>query len=78
MRGKGKVLQKCCETNHVVWFESCWTVNKKIEQIMNVVEMRILKWISRVPKKDMMRNKYIRDSIGVTSIVDKMRENILS
>ena len=33
--------------------------------------------LSRVTNEDKIRNEYIRGSIGVASIVDKMRENRL-
>ena len=39
--------------------------------------MRMLRWMSGVTREDKIRNEYIRGSIGVASIVDKMRENIL-
>eukprot|EP00102_Acyrthosiphon_pisum_P026090 XP_016663300.1 PREDICTED: uncharacterized protein LOC107884852 [Acyrthosiphon pisum] len=44
---------------------------------MSVVEMKMLRWMSGVTREDRIRNEYIRDSIGVASIVDKMRENRL-
>jgi hypothetical protein len=37
--------------------------------------MRLLKWMSRVTREDRIRNSYVRGSIGVASIMDKMREN---
>jgi hypothetical protein len=42
---------------------------------MSVVEMRMLRWMSGVTRKDRIRNKYVRCSIGLASIVDKMRKN---
>jgi len=53
-------------------------VNKKIKQKMSVAEMRILRWMSGVPRENWIRNDYIRGSIGVVSIMDKMRENKLT
>jgi hypothetical protein len=44
---------------------------------MSVAVMRMLRWISGVSREDRIRNKYVRRSIGVESIVDKMRENRL-
>jgi hypothetical protein len=41
---------------------------------MSVLEMRMLRWMSGVTRKDRIRNKYVRSSIGVVSIVNKMRE----
>jgi hypothetical protein len=39
--------------------------------------MRMLKWMSEVTREDRIRNEYVRGSIGVASIVDKIRENRL-
>lgn len=44
---------------------------------MSVAEMRILRWMSGMTKEDKLRNECTRGSIGVTPIVDKMRENRL-
>jgi len=46
---------------------------------MSIAETRVLRYRSRVTRKDQIRNEYtrIRDSIGVASIVDKMREKRL-
>jgi hypothetical protein len=52
-------------------------VDRKIEQSMGVAEMRMFRWTSGVTIKNKIRNKYVRGSIGVTSIMDKMRENRL-
>jgi len=40
-----------------------------------VAEMRMLRWMSGVTRADRIRNKYVRNSIGVALIVDIMREN---
>ena len=55
----------------------CWAADRKIEQSMSVTEMRMLRWMSGVTSEDRIKNKYVRGSIGVASIVDKMRENRL-
>jgi hypothetical protein len=44
---------------------------------MSNSEMRMLRWISGVTREERIKNEYVRDSVGVASIVDKMRENIL-
>jgi hypothetical protein len=44
---------------------------------MSVAEMRMLKWMSEVTREDRIRNEYVRSSIGVASVVNKMRENRL-
>jgi len=55
----------------------CWAMNKKIEQRMSVVEMRMLRWMSVVTREDRIKNEYIRGGIGLASIMNKMRENDL-
>jgi hypothetical protein len=37
-----------------------WAVDRRIEQSMRVVEMRILRWMSGVTKCDRIRNKYVK------------------
>jgi hypothetical protein len=56
----------------------CWVVNRKTEQRMSVEKMRMLRWMSGVTRDGKMRNEYIRGSIGVASIVDRMRKNRLT
>lgn len=38
---------------------------------MSSAEMIVLGWMSAVTRGDIVRNEYVRDSTGVTSIVDK-------
>ncbi|KAG5589625.1 hypothetical protein H5410_040139 [Solanum commersonii] len=40
-------------------------------------EMRMLRWMCRHTKSEKIRNEYIRDKVGVASVVDKMREGRL-
>jgi len=44
---------------------------------MSIVEMIMLRWMSWVTREDRIRNEYVRGSVRVMSIVDKMRENRL-
>jgi len=48
--------------------------DKKIEPRMSVADMGTLRWMNGVTKEDRIRNEYIRASIGVASIMDKMRD----
>jgi len=38
---------------------------------------QMLRWMSEVIGEDRIRNEYIRESVGIASIMDKMRENKL-
>lgn len=51
-----------------------WSIDRKIEQRINVAEMRVLRWISGVTIKDKIKNWYIT---GVASKVEKMRKTRL-
>ncbi|XP_050512290.1 uncharacterized protein LOC114325734 isoform X1 [Diabrotica virgifera virgifera] len=55
----------------------CWAVKKKEEQRMHVAEMRTLRWMSGVTKKDKIRNEYITESLGLAPIDAKMRDHRL-
>lgn len=44
---------------------------------MKVAEMRMLIWVSSVTRLDTIRNTFIRGSLGVGNIVEKIRENRL-
>jgi hypothetical protein len=55
----------------------CWVVDKRKEQSRNGAEIRMLRWMSGVTREDRIWNEYLRGSIGMVSIVEKMRENRL-
>jgi len=48
-------------------------IDRRRERSISVAEMRILKWISGMTRKYKMRNEYLKQSNGVTSIVDKRK-----
>ena len=52
----------------------CWAANKQVHK-MSVAEMRMLRWMSDKTRKDKIRNEFIRWSLGVVPIGDKMRES---
>jgi len=47
-------------------------VDKKIKQIMSVVKIRMLRWMTGVTRDDRKKNEYVRESIGVASILDDL------
>ncbi|KAL4132087.1 hypothetical protein QTP88_009302 [Uroleucon formosanum] len=44
---------------------------------MSVMEMRMVRWMSGVTREDRIKDEYVKGSIGIASIVDKMSENRL-
>jgi len=44
---------------------------------MSIPKMRMLRWISEVTIEGRIRHEYVKGSIGVASIVLKMRKNRL-
>lgn len=48
----------------MVYESEFWAVNKKIEQRINVAEVKILREINGVTRDDKIRNMYIICSIG--------------
>lgn len=55
----------------------CWATNKQQVHKMSVAEMRMLRWMSGNTRKNKIRNEFIRGSLGVAPIGDKMRESRL-
>jgi len=51
-----------------------WPIKRSHVQRMRVAEMRMIWWICGHMRLDRIRNKVIRDNVGVTSIDDKIRE----
>ena len=53
----------------------CWAVKSQQENKLNIAEMRMLLWINGHTKQDRIRNKCIREKVGVASIVEKTVES---
>ena len=53
-----------------------WVVKKQHIHKMNVIEMRIPRWISENTQKYIIWNEEIRLKIGVAPINEKMRESL--
>ncbi|KAF3650119.1 putative pre-mRNA-processing factor 6-like [Capsicum annuum] len=52
----------------------CWPVKNSHTQRMKVAEMRMLRWMCGLTRRDRARNETIREKVGVTSVECKMRE----
>ena len=55
----------------------CWEVKKQHVSIMNVAEIRMLRWMCGKTRRDKIRNERICKMIKVAQIEEKMRENRL-
>ena len=51
-----------------------WAVGKKEEELVMKTEMRMLRWIAEVSRREMLRNEEIRERCGDVDIAEKMRE----
>lgn len=52
-------------------------VKKQHTQRMSVAEMRLLRRMSSVARKNQLKNEFIRNRLGVIPISDKLRKNRL-
>ena len=52
----------------------CWTVRKKEEDLMRRTEIRMLRWIVRVSRKDKVGNEKIKRRCEVEDILEKVKE----
>lgn len=55
----------------------CWSVKNSRVQRMQMAEMGILRWMYVHTRSDKIGNEDIRNKVGVTSMMDKLREGRL-
>ena len=53
----------------------CWPALSRHTQKLNVMEMKMLRWVCGVTQSDRIRNTFIRGSLGVRDVVDKLQES---
>ncbi|KAL5131500.1 LINE-1 retrotransposable element ORF2 protein [Glycine soja] len=61
----------------ILYGTECWAVKSQHENKVGVAEMRMLRWMCGKTRQDKIRNKAIRERVGVAPIVEKMVENRL-
>ena len=54
-----------------------WSVTNNQEQRLEVNEMRMLRWMCGVTKKDKIRNEHVRGSVKVAPVKTKMTKKRL-
>ena len=73
---KGKVYKTAVRPAMLYGMETL-PVKKANETRMNVTEMRMLRWMCGVTKKDRIMNEYVRGSAKVTELSKKIQETRL-
>ena len=66
-------MYKCVIRPVLLYGAECWAVGKE-EELASRTEMRKLRWILGVSRREKKRNEEIRKKHGVANIVRKMRE----
>ena len=61
----------------VLYGLECWAV-KKTERRLRIAEMRMLRWMCGVTRMDKVRNEYIRGSLKVAPVTEKLKGNCLA
>ena len=75
-RVKGKVYSSVVRPAMLYGLETVAVTKKQVEE-MKVAEMKMLRFIMGVTRKDKIRNEYIRSIVKVERLVMKMREDRL-
>ena len=76
LRLKGKV-HKAAVCPAIMYGSETWGIKKAQEKDMAVAEMRMLRWMCGVTKKDKIRSGLIRETVKVADISLKMQERKL-
>ncbi|KAL5168862.1 DnaJ subfamily C member 7 [Glycine soja] len=61
----------------ILYGTECWAIKSQHETKVGVAEMRMLRWMCGKTRQDKIRNRAIRERVGVAPIVEKMVENRL-
>ena len=52
----------------------CWPVKNSHIQKLKVAEMRMLRWMCGLTRRNRVKNDVIQEKVGVASVEDKLRE----
>lgn len=61
----------------MTYSSECWAVKKCHVQKLSVAEMKMLRMMCGVTRRDRVRNEYVRASVGIDSIEDKLAQKRL-
>ena len=76
-RLKGKVY-KAAVRPAMMYGSETWAMNKVHEKKVDVAQMRMLRWMCGVTRKDKIQNELIRGTVKVAQISSKMQERRLN
>ncbi|KAJ8705151.1 hypothetical protein PYW07_010978 [Mythimna separata] len=74
---KGKIYKSVIRPV-MLYGSECWAVKKTDEKRLHVAEMRLLRWMCGVTRMDKVRNEYIRGSLKVAPVTEKLKGNRLT
>ena len=74
---KGKIY-KTAVRPAMLYGSETWAVKRTQEKRMNVAEMRMLRWMCGVTRRDRVRNEHIRGTVKVAELSSKMQERRLN
>ena len=61
----------------MIYSSECWALKRRQERKLSVAEMKMLRMMCGVTRRDRVRNEYVRASVGVDSIEDKLAQGRL-
>lgn len=76
MRVKGKFYSTVVRPA-MIYGGECWAMKKVQQQKVHVAEMRMLRFMSGVTRKDRIENEYVRENLGVDCVGDVMAQSRL-
>ena len=73
---KGQVY-KTAVRPAMTYCSETWPMKRSLEKKINVVEMRMLRWMTGITRRDRIRNEYVRGTTKVTEVSRKVQEGRL-
>jgi hypothetical protein len=62
----------------VLYGSECWATKVRDDRGLHVTKIRMLRWTRGLTRVDRFRNEYIRGSLKVAPVTEKMRGNKLA